>query len=119
MGVDTMTAITAIGPQQFANKVDTLKAFVNWRLNGHVEHAPALAVLNATKAVNDRRNTVVHAFWVLDEDGVPLAVRLSARGEINRARTPMTAEKVEVIAQDALAARQTLAQLLDRLHAQS
>lgn len=61
------------------------------------------------------RNSIVHASWTLGENGVPLSVRFSARGEITRTRTPRNPEEILGRAFEAQRIAEDLERLAERL----
>ncbi len=111
MDTNVFDALIVFEHQQFSSKVLTAKALVNSR----PELAELIDTLNRAGNVGDRRNTVVHGYWTIDEHGQPLAVRFTARGELKRTRVPMPPEEIEQIAADAMTTTDTLAEQLNRL----
>lgn len=106
-------AMILVHHQQFANKLDGLKAL--FRIIYPDDEAPNYQsikkMLDRLKIVADFRNTIVHAMWTIGDDGVPLAVRFSARGKFSRSRQPAPVEKLRQFSLEAIDLAGTLGML--------
>ena len=97
--VDIFRAIAVFHHQQPANKVSTLKALchVIYREDDGSEMVgieKITGVFDRAKIEMDYRNTLIHAYWVVDRDGKPHRVRFSARGKVERNRQPVEVEEI-------------------------
>jgi len=114
--IDVFDALIIFEHQQFSNKVRSVKALVHsFALRGRPDLGELADSLNHVASVGDRRNTVVHAYWAVDKQEGTLAVRFSARGQLERKRIPMSAEEIERIADDAARVKDELAEQINRL----
>ena len=98
---DIFSTVMMVGHQQLASKIDTLAALCDHWQTLHPLIPKIIEHLDAAKAVNDFRNSVVHTYWAEGEDGLPLSVRYSTRRKFERKRRPISAESIEQHAQKA------------------
>ncbi len=111
--------VAAFSHQQMSNNVDTLSAIASIGFTKEELKGDRFAgVMSQCKALADFRNTVVHAYWTIDDAGRPLAVRYQARGYFKRTRTPISAEEIRAKAHEAGELEKTLRGLRDHLHAE-
>jgi hypothetical protein len=92
---DIMVAVTAFSHLQTTSKIDTLLAL--YRLGDTPDEVKKgdrfTAMMTEARRLCDYRNTIVHAYWAVDETGAH-AVRFSARGEFKRTSVPVTAKDI-------------------------
>lgn len=89
--LSVIDGLAAFHHQQLSGRLDTIVALLDLKLRkpaGAIEgeFAPIFATLAKAKELAEYRNTVVHAAWVIGDDGQPMSVRFSARGEFRRSR---------------------------------
>lgn len=92
--VDIFRAIAVFHHQQAASKVSTLKALAHVLFRDHEGKAlPEIekitSLFDRAKVEMEYRNGLIHAYWMVDADGKPHAVRFSARGKVERNRRPV------------------------------
>jgi hypothetical protein len=113
VGMEIVEALILVHPAPFAQKLDMLTAL--YRLvfldKDDPEYAPIKEMLERITAVSEFRNSVVHALWQIDENGVPQAVRFRRRGILQRSELPAPIENVREYTREAIA----LAEYLDML----
>jgi hypothetical protein len=76
---------------------------------------PIMEMSNQAKSIGDFRNTLVHAVWAVDENGIANAVRFSARGKFKRSKFPVTPAEILERANEALELAGRLAEFRDAL----
>lgn len=114
--IDVFDALIIFEHQQFSSKVQSVKALVHsFKLRGRPDLGELTDTLNRVANVGERRNTVVHAYWAVDSKEGALAVRFSARGQLERKRIPMPPEEIERIADDAMRIKDILTEQINRL----
>ncbi len=96
IGIDAIYALILSYHQQFSNKVDILRAIFRILYPDETDpkFRPIANILDQTKAIGDFRNSIVHALWHVDEQGIPHVVRFQARGKLTRSRRPVPIEKI-------------------------
>ncbi|HET7083784.1 MAG TPA: hypothetical protein VFI23_03375 [Rhizomicrobium sp.] len=93
MGADIVSTIIVAGHQQASSKIDCLIALVRANAGDankdiqDTENGPVKVLLRARELL-DFRNSVVHAFWIENEDGGLSSTRFSARQRFTRSRKP-------------------------------
>jgi hypothetical protein len=113
-GMDIVAALITVHHQQASSKTDSLLAFCKLYLSAP-EFQPIHDLFTSAKAIADFRNTVVHAFWALNEHGEATAVRFSARGEFQRSRRPISAAQIQARSDEAGELILKLVALRDRM----
>lgn len=118
MGTPILSAIVAFYPASYSTKMDTLKALASLPMDdGERDKDPTIALLNQASALGEFRNTMVHAYWSIADDGTTMAVRFPTRGgKLSRSRRPLTAEEILEKASEAAEVEQKLRGLRDHLH---
>lgn len=115
--MDADDALITVHHQQFASKVDTLKALLSVRDMTYYGLPDNLAdTINNAKAIYDYRSTLVHAAWTVGELGTsPTTERITARGKlvVNRQHQPIS--KIQEYAQQAARIADLLEAYRDRL----
>ena len=91
LGLQVVEGVAAFHHQQLSGRLDTLISLLDLHLRKpkgakEGEFAPIFDTLNKAKKLAEYRNTLVHAAWITDDDGKPMSVRFSARGEFLRSR---------------------------------
>lgn len=91
LSIGVIEGLTAFHHQQLSGRLDTIIALLDRNLRKPAEakegeFASIFATLAKAKELVEYRNTVVHAAWVIGDDGQPMSVRFSARGEFRRSR---------------------------------
>lgn len=97
-GLHIVEAVILVHHQQFANKLDSVKALARLQFADEQawERHPLKEILIRAKSVGDFRNTLAHAIWTFEEGSdVPLAVKFSARGKFDRSRKPVPIEDIQ------------------------
>lgn len=112
---DIRNTIITVHHQQFASKADNLLALCNLAFQQDTKFAPILDMIKQTKEIGEFRNTMVHAYWEIDDDGTAKAVRFSSRGKLRRTRTPYTARQIQARADEGAELVQNLARFRDHL----
>ena len=112
---DIRNVIITVHHQQFASKADNLLALCDLAFKKDTTFVPILDMVKQTKEIGEFRNTMVHAYWEIDDNGTALAVRFSSRGKLRRTRTPYTARQIQARADEGAELVQSLARLRDRL----
>jgi hypothetical protein len=94
-------ALIMIHHQQFASKIDTLKALLNTRAENPLRDG-LIKTIDEAKAIYDYRSTLVHAAWTVGEQGTsPETERITARGKLVISRQHQPASKIRACAQRA------------------
>jgi hypothetical protein len=112
--MDISFALILVHHQQFANKVDSLRALFRllYTDDKDPQYQPIKDALDRTKTAGEFRNSVVHCLWRVDEDtGVPHTVRIQARGELTHSEQPAPVEKIRQFALEAIELAGTLGSL--------
>ncbi|MDX8449112.1 hypothetical protein [Mesorhizobium captivum] len=110
-------ALITIHHQQFASKVDTVKALLSVR-NPEDYGLPENLVrtIDGAKAVYDYRSTLVHAAWTIGEQGTsPETERITARGRLVVSRQYQPTTKIRDYAQQAVEIADLLESYRDRI----
>jgi hypothetical protein len=96
-------ALMIVHHQQFAGKIDTLKALLHARASdGRDLPDDLVAAIDEAKAIYDYRSTLVHAAWTVGEKGTsPETERITARGKLVVSRRHQPASKIRECAQRA------------------
>jgi hypothetical protein len=113
VGADILSTIALIHHQQIASKVDSLKAVV--RMMRKDEASRTIQLLDDAGKIAAYRNTLVHAYWRIDENGDTYTVRFQARGEIKRSRRLTPASQILLKAEQAFELAEKLGKLRDHL----
>ena len=111
---DIRNVIVTVHHQQFASKADNLLALCNLAFEQDPTFAPILDMVKQAKEIGDYRNTMVHAYWEVDNDGIASAIRFSSRGKLRRTRTPYSAQEIQARADEGAELVRSLARLRDR-----
>lgn len=121
MGVRSIiNAVTAFSQQQISTNLDTLRALYSvGSLKDELKSDQFLALLDQVKRVAEFRNTVVHGYWIIDENGDALAVRFKGRGTFSRTRKLIKSEEILSQAVEAEQLLQKLRGLRDHLLAEN
>ncbi len=115
MDTNLVYAVTAVHHQQISSKRDTLLSLCKLSLKEGQPLENIVRIIEKAKAVCDFRNTVIHAYWSVDDAGTAHAVRFSARGEFKRTRNPYTSKQIQERADEAIEIGVELAELRDHL----
>lgn len=115
MRTNVLIAITVVHHQQTTSKIDSLLALSRALLGKEETYEPIHKLISEARAIADFRNTMVHAYWTIDANGIAHAVRFSARGEIKRTKTPYSSSEIQARADEAGALVERLAELRDQL----
>ena len=100
-------ALMMIHHQQFASKIDTLKALLNARISSGLPDG-LVKTIDEARAIYEYRSTLVHAAWTVGEQGTsPETERITARGKLVISRQHQPTTKILACAQqaDAILAR--------------
>lgn len=97
---DIGRALIVSGHQQAANKADTLLALMRFSFGDRnttdpSEYAAIYALIERAKNFADYRNTIVHTYWSIDEDGTVSSVRFQARGVFKRTKKPVSHREID------------------------
>jgi hypothetical protein len=98
--VDVYRAIAVIHHQQPASKVSTIKAMCRLLFrdddgNPIKDVERIIGIIDRAGAEAEYRNSLIHAYWILDEENLPRAVRFSARGEVKRSRRHVEVTEIQ------------------------
>lgn len=113
MEVDVFRAIAVFHHQQPSSKVSSLKALCGLVFREDdgspmERQAEITDIIGRAGAEMEYRNSIIHAYWTVDDDGLPHAVRFSARGKVERKRRPV---EIAEIRAHVLVIRELLAEL--------
>ena len=114
-GSNILATLVMVHHQQTSSKLQNLLTLAHGHFGSDPETQPIISKIKEAQDVADFRNTVVHAYWTIDTDGTPLAVRFYARGEFKRTRRPISAEEIQGRADEARDLTQWLADLRNHL----
>ena len=103
--------------QQFASKVDTIKALMHTHFGDNDDLKFLTDAINDAKRLYDYRSTLVHAIWTEDEHGgeAPLSIRYTARGKLIQSRIPRPVSEIQAYASEAMSLAARLSQLVMHL----
>lgn len=120
MNCNILSALVALHGQQFSSKINTLRALysIGMKTRDEANADPIMKKFAKAQTLADYRNTIVHAYWVLDSDGTPLAVRWETRGFFQRKRLPIVASQIRAKAREVAALEKELRGLRDYLKKQ-
>lgn len=110
---DIVRTIIVVHHQQFSSKAENLLALCNLAFGKEPQFEPILQMIKEAKEIADFRNTVVHAYWNVDEQDTAYAVRFSSRGEFSRTRNPYTAQQIQEKADEGVESIRKLSALRD------
>lgn len=96
-------AVIVFGHQQPSAKVDTLLSLMKLDLGDSEQFQPIFDTVLEAKRYSEYRNSIVHAYWYVDGDGIAHTVRFQARGKFKRDRKPVSASKIQKRADEGLA----------------
>ncbi|MCB1516209.1 MAG: hypothetical protein KDJ19_01130 [Hyphomicrobiaceae bacterium] len=114
-----VNAIVSFSHFQPSSKIDTLLALYSIADDDKGERKSLLP--NLLKQVRDHfdfRNSIVHAYWTVDDNGIVSTVRFSARGKFTRTKKPVPLEEILQRIDSMNEAERLLRGLRDHMHRQ-
>lgn len=110
---DARLTIAAVHHQQASSKTESLTAMMRLVFDKDDQFEPIIEIINQARACCDYRNSIVHAYWHIEDDGTVKTVRFSARGALKRSRVVRTYEEIDEHADEAFEIAEKLADLRD------
>ena len=115
---DILRAMTAFSHFQTTSKIDTLTALANLgSTDDEIKKGNAFTkALKQARELCDYRNTIVHAYWDIDDTGTVSTVRFAARGKFKRTKTPVASQEILLKAGEVGVIESKLRGLRDHMH---
>lgn len=108
--------VIAIDAQKVSSKIETLRAFFNLAWGDAPEFAEINDMLAKASHLSDERNSVSHAYWLVEPGGAAQAVRFSSkRGKFHRSKRAIDASTIQGHADAAHALAAKLAKFRDHM----
>jgi hypothetical protein len=119
MNCHAVSALIAFYGLPFSSKINTLRALHSIGMKPEeTKNDPLMKKLIAVSQLAEFRNTIVHAYWALDSDGVPLAVRFETKGRFSRRRLPIRVPQFRDRLREAAALEKELRAIRDQMKKQ-
>lgn len=112
---DIRHIVITVHHQQPSSKADSLLALIRLELGDRKEFEPLIKLVEQAKSLCDYRNTILHAYWKVREDGEIERLKFSARGRLKRSRERQSSEEIQERSDEAFALAAKLAALRDRV----